>query len=431
MILRVTSLRLFHLLFLLGASRCLFAQEASSRLSSTITLDNAVSEALERNLGLLAERYNLSIADARITTARLRPNPVVSIGGDHLDVLGTGYSQQNAAGPAEYSIRTDFVLERGHKRENRIAVAQGGKAVAQLQLLNTVRGIVLDVQNAFVEVLLARANLALARDNLQAFRDVVRINEARVKSGDLAEVELLRVQLAELQFETAVRQAELRVTTARARLQVLLGRTGETNAFEVSGELRHDEALLVLETLQEQARQLRPDVQALARDQARSLAELRLQVAQGAVDYTVGTEYRRQQGLAGRGNSLGIFFQTNIPVFNRNQGEIERARQEQRQIEARIRALTASVENEVQVAYLAYSSSRATLEAVEKTMLAKARDVRQITQYSYTRGEATLVEFLDAQRAYNETVQTYNSARAEYARSLYQIDAATGRPAGQ
>ena len=85
----------------------------------------------------------------------------------------------------------------------------------------------------------------------------------------------------------------------------------------------------------------------------------------------MGTEYRRQQGIAGTGNSLGVFFQTNLPIFNRNQGEIERAQQEQRQIEARIRALNASVENEVDIAYQQYASSRTTLEKLEKTMLAK------------------------------------------------------------
>lgn len=412
-------------LILTLACHTILGQTNSSPTAIPLALDEAVKEALEKNLGLLAERYNVSIADARIITAHLRPNPILSIGGDHLDVLGTGYSAENAAGPAEYSIRTDFVFERGRKRENRIAVAETTRAVAQLQLLNTVRGIVLDVQNGFVEVLLAKANLTLAQENLQSFRDIVRINEKRVKSGDLAEVELLRVQLAELQFENSARQAELRVSTSKARLQLLLGRTRAN--FDVTGELRRDESPLELEALQEQARKLRPDVQALARDQARSLAEVRLQLAQGIVDYTVGTEYRRQQGLAGTGNSLGVFFQTNIPVFNRNQGEIERARQEQRQIEARIRALSASVENEVEIAYQQYTSSRTTVEKLEKTMLARARDVRQITQYSYTRGEATLIEFLDAQRAYNETIQTYNEARAEYARNLFQIDAATGK----
>ncbi|HUQ92100.1 MAG TPA: TolC family protein [Bryobacteraceae bacterium] len=396
-----------------------------------LSMEQAVAEALDRNLGLLAERYNISIADARIITARLRPNLVLSIGGDHLDLLGTGYNAVNAAGPSEYSVRTDFVFERGRKRENRVAVAVTSKSVVELQLVNTLRGVVLEVQNAFVEVLLAKSNLVLATENLEAFRSIVRLNETRVKAGDLAEIELLRVQLAELQFENAVRQAELRAASARTRLRLLLGRTGQAGTFDVVGELRRDEVLLSLDTLREQARLRRPDVKALANDQARSLAELRLQIAQGAVDYTVGTEYRRQQGLAGRGNSLGVFFQTTIPVFNRNQGEIERTRQEQRQIEARMRALTAAVENEVDLAYMQFLTSQATLQKVETTMLPRAREVRQISQYSYTRGEATLIEFLDGQRAYNETVQIYNDARAEYARSLYQMDAATGSAASR
>src|SRR5262245_44235863 len=175
-----------------------------------ISIDDAVREALDRNLDILAERYNLTLADARIVTARLRPNPVVSVGGDHLDLLGTGYNAENMAGPPEYSIRTDFLLERGGKRGNRIAVAENSRAVVALQLLNSARTLILDVQNAFVEVLLAKENLSLAQENLRAFGDIVRVNQTRVKSGDLAEVELLRTELAQLQFENGVRQAELR-----------------------------------------------------------------------------------------------------------------------------------------------------------------------------------------------------------------------------
>src|SRR5262249_45117339 len=156
-----------------------------------------------------------------------------------------------------------------------------------------------------------------------------------------------------------------------------------------------------------------------------------LQIAQGKVDYVVGSEVRRQDGLAGRGNSLGFFFTTNLPVFNRNQGEIERARQEQRQLEARYSALQAQIESEVDTAYAQYDIARNTVERIEGTMLNKARDVRQITEYSYRRGEASFVEFLDATRAYNETIQTYNEARAEYARALYLIDSVAGKVATQ
>src|SRR5262249_40937156 len=88
-----------------------------------LTLDQAISEAMANNLNLIAERYNLSVAETRIITARLRPNPVFSAGGDHLDLLGTGYNRVNMAGPEEYAVRTDFILEGAGKRDNRIAVA--------------------------------------------------------------------------------------------------------------------------------------------------------------------------------------------------------------------------------------------------------------------------------------------------------------------
>ncbi len=395
--------------------------------SPPIPLEDAIREALDHNLSLVAERFNLPVAEARLITAQLRPNPVFSVGADHLDILGTGYNLQNAAGPAEISLRTDFLLERGAKRAGRIAVAQDNRALVDLQLLNTVRNLVLDVQTVFTEILLARENLSLAQDNLKAFGDIVNVNRIRVKSGDLSEVELLRTELAQLQFENAVRQAGLRQSTARNRLQSLLGRDRSAPLVDVSGKMRKDIQPVDREKLEQSALDARPDLLGLRRDQARSLSELRLQLAQGKVDYTVGSEYRRQQGLGGRGNSVGLFFSASLPVYNRNQGEIERARQEQRQIEARLKALTAAIRTEVETAYLQHATARTTLDRIENTMLAKARDVRRIMEYSYRRGEASLVEFLDAQRAYNETIQAYNEAQAEFARSLYQLDAVSGK----
>jgi len=303
--------------------------------------------------------------------------------------------------------------------------------VVRAQLQNTIRQLALDVENAFVDVLQARDNLTLARENLEAFTQIVGVNETRVRAGDLADVELLRTQLAQLQFQNNVRQAELRVTTAQSKLRLLIGRKAGEPAFQVAGDLRKDTIPVNRELLKQQAMQLRPDLQAVVRDQARSAAELRLQIAQGKVDYTVGSEVRRQQGLAGRGNSLGFFFSTSLPLFNRNQGEIERARQEQQQLDARYEALQAAIENDVDTAYAQYEIARNTVERIEGTMLNKARDVRQITEYSYRRGEATFVEFLDATRAYNDTIQSYNEARAEYARTLYLIDAVSGKVATQ
>ena len=424
----MNQLKLFVITYLLWLSPC-FPQSRSdaSQQPESLTIDQAVAESLEKNIGLLAERYNVSVAEARLITARLRPNPIVSLGGDHLDLLGTDYNEINRAGPQEFNFRTDFLLERGSKRKSRIEVAENARSVAQLQLLNTIRGLVLDVQSAFVDMQLARDSLALAQENLKALNEIVEVNAARVRAGDLADVELVRTRVAALQFQNAVRQAELRLYSARGRLELLLGRASLSETLEIAGPLRRETQTLSLDELGKLAFDNRPDLLALKRDQARSVAEFRLQIAQGKVDYILGTEYRRQQGLAGTGNSLGFFFSVPLPVFNRNQGEIERARLEQQQIGARARSLEATIMNEVKMAYKQYSTANALLETIEKDMLIQARDVRQITEYSYKRGEATLVEFLDAQRAFNETMQGYNEARAEHARSLYVIDSISGK----
>jgi cobalt-zinc-cadmium efflux system outer membrane protein len=392
-----------------------------------LTIDKAIQEALDHNLTILAERLNVTIAEARLITARLRPNPVFSSGLDYQDILGTGFysNPQTGAGPPEYNFRLDYILERGGKRQRRIEVAENAKAVVQLQLLDATRTLILDVQNAFVDVLLAKESLAVAQDSLKALNAVISTNENRVRAGDLAPVELFRAQVAALQFQNQVRAAQLRVRTASNRLQTVMGRTVRTPDLDVAGTIRRDSAPPELDELRARAVANRPDVQALRRDQARSVAELRSQIAQGKVDFTVGTMFHRQYGYA-NGNAMGFFFSAPLPVFNRNQGEIERARREGEQIAQRIRAIENNVRSEVENAYETYRTAQATLENVEKDMLGKARQVREIMDYSYRRGEASLIEFLDAQRTFNETLQVYNEARAEYARNLYLIDSVTG-----
>jgi cobalt-zinc-cadmium efflux system outer membrane protein len=393
-----------------------------------LTIEQAVAEGIQNNLGLVAERYSVPIADARLLTASLRPNPVASVWGNYLDILGTGFNAAtNAAGPTESGARVDVVFERGGKRQQRIEVARAARSVAELQLLNAIRSVVLDVQTAFVEVLQAKSDLALAQETLRAFDEIVSVNTVRVRNGDLAEVELIRTQVAQLQFENSVRRAALRLQTTRAQLRLLLGRGTGGRPVDAVGEMRRDESRLTFNALREGALSRRPDLLAQRQDQARSQAELRLQLAQGKIDYTVGASVNRQwvRGLTA-GNSVGVFLSVPLPLYNRNQGEIERARLEELQAESRIRATEATVESELEIAFLRYENALNALNRIEGALLGRAQEVRQITEFSYRRGEATFLEFLDAQRAYNEAVQAQTEARAEFARSLYALDAATG-----
>lgn len=402
------------------------AQTASADVEP-ISIGQAVAEATDKNLDLIAARFNVPIAQARVLTASLKPNPIFSLEAGHLIYpITPSFNKETAGGPNEFAVRTDFVFERGGKRERRIEAAEASRSVAEFQLLDALRTLTLSVQTAFVDILEAKANLALALDTLKSFEDIVNVNTVRVKSGDLAEVELIRTEVAEVQFENTVRQAQLQTETARMRLQLLLGRPLTERLVDATGDMRRDEVTMGLPSLTQQASAQRPDLLAQRRDQARSQAELRLQLANAAVDYTVGAEYRRQQGASTFANLTGVFFSTNLPVSNRNQGEIARAIQEQLQVDTKLRSLEAAVQSDIQIAFLRYSNAQATLSRVEGALLDRARGVREIIDYSYRRGEASFLEFLDAQRAYNETMQAYNAARAGFARSRYDIDAAIG-----
>lgn len=402
------------------------AQQLSDK-SQPLTLNQTIREAVENNLELIAQRFNVPIAQAQVITASLRPNPVLSLSYEYLYFTPASTTGDIFSNPTEYSARTDFIFERGGKRQRRMDVAYAARSVAELQVIDAVRLTVLNVQKAFVEVLHAKADLTLAQETLATFDEVVRINTSRVRNGDLAEVELIRSEVARLQSENTVRKAELELQTARARLQILLGRRREDPMVDATGEMRAEQLSVSLETLVEQAIAQRPDLLAQRKERIRSQADIRLQLANAKVDYTFGSEYNKQK-VSGRSNSVAFYFFSALPVFNRNQGEIERARQQEVRSEAQTRAVEATIQNEVEIAYLTYNNSLVTVTRIEQSLVAKAKDVRQVAEFSYKRGQASFLELLDAQRAYNETMLAYNGARADLAQSLYTVDAAVGAP---
>ena len=400
---------------------------SGSRFPRTLTMEQAVEEATQNNLGLLAQRMNLTIAEAALITAKLRPNPVVSFSSDHLDLLGSGFNRQNSGGPAEISWRVDAVVERGNKRQLRMETAEYARKIAEAQLLESIRTLKLAVSQACIDVIQAKANLALASDNLRTFEEVVRINDRRVKAGSIAPLELTRSRVAMLQFRGSLKRAELELATAKTKLQGLLGRKTPFDEFDIRGELKvplHGEP--DLSQLQERALAARPDVVALARTQARSQSELRLQLAQAKVDFTYGVEYRRQQGLNGRSNSLGFFFSAPLPLYNRNQGEIARVRAAQDQILREAQALRAQALTEVKTAYQEFRSARDLVESIERDLLKLAEQARDTAVYVYRSGASSLIEFLDAQRAFNETMQSYHEAQGTYRRAILRLNTAVG-----
>jgi cobalt-zinc-cadmium efflux system outer membrane protein len=395
----------------------------------TLTIDQAVDEAIQKNLALFAEQANLSVADAAIVTARLRPNPVLSGSAESLDVLGTGFDEANQAGPPQYAMRIDVPLERAHKREYRMEVADSAHRLAEAKVADVVRRLKLDVILASVDILEAKAKLQLAQDNLQTLERLVQLNERRLTSGAIAPLEVNRSRVAMLQYRGNARLAQLAVAEARLKLLPLLGRKPDEQPVDIDDRLGVPpaEAAPDLAGLQSAAQSSRPDLQQLHHDQARTQADLRLQVAQGKVDYTVGAEYRREQGVNGRGNMLGLFVSVPLPVFNRNQGEILRATAEHEKANRSLTAVETDVAGEVASAYEEFNSARELLIEIERDLLKPTTEVREGTTYTYQAGASSLLDVLDGQRAYNDTMETYYSAQASYRRALARLALAVNK----
>ena len=393
-----------------------------------LSVDQAVHEAIDHNPGLTAQRATLAVADAAIVTASLRPNPVLTGDVDSLDWVGTGFSEQNNAGPPQAAVRVDVPLERGRKRALRSAVAQYGRALADAQVADASRRLTLDVTLACVDVLEAKARLALARDNLQTLERLVDLNDRRVATGAIAPLEVTRSRVAMLQYRASVRTAELALTQARLKLLPLLGvRTGDA-PIDIDDRLRLavQPAAPNLDALQAAARAARPDLRAGRTEQARTQADLRLQLAQATVDYTVGAEFRRQQGIAGRGNMLGFFVSVPLPFFNRNQGEIARAEAEQRRSGLALTAVESEVRAEVASAFEEFRSSQQLVAEMERDLLKPANDARAGTTYTYQAGATSLLDVLDAQRAFNDTMDSYYAAQATYRRAHAKLTLVAG-----
>ena len=293
------------------------------------------------------------------------------------------------------------------------------KSVAQL---------VLTIVEFLRKLMAAQALRALMADTLGTYQGLARVNKARVVAGSIPGFEATRSEVAMLQFRATVVRADLDLAKATAQLRTLLGRPPEApleivDALAIAGGERTADDVAAVESL---ALRSRPDLLSFQLAQARSVADLRLQEALGRVDYTVGAEYRRQQGISGRSNSLGFFFSAPLPLLSRNQGEIARAGAERDQAGQLIAARRAQVIADVRSAHHDYTVTRELVAGIERDLLVPAGRVRDISSYTYQAGGGTLLELLDAQRAFNETMQTYVDAQANLRRAIARLNAAAG-----
>jgi cobalt-zinc-cadmium efflux system outer membrane protein len=182
-------LRAAAALVVVCVSRHAAAQVATPVPAEEMTAAQAIQEAITHNQDLIAKRADVTVTETQVLTARLRPNPVLSLGADHLDWLGTGFNDVNNGGPTEIAARVDVPVERGDKRALRIDEAEASRKIAEARVADAIRTLTETVALACADVSQADQNLTLARETLRTFEALATLNDQRVSAGAAAPAE--------------------------------------------------------------------------------------------------------------------------------------------------------------------------------------------------------------------------------------------------
>src|SRR5579863_3996493 len=295
---------------------------AQNPASVTISLDDAIQMALRHNHNLLAARTTIQQSEAEEITANLRPNPVILSDWQFLPIFQPSqFSSDYLDNTAQFDLGVSYLFERGKKRQHRLAAAKDVTAVSRSQVADNERTVTFNVASQFINVELAESTLELANQDLKSFQNTVEIAEARYKAGDIGEGDLLKIKLQLLQFQTDVSQAQLARVQGLSDLRQLLGYESVGPDYDIAGSFDFEPVKGILEDFQTKALQTRPDLQAARLGVNAADSQLALQKAIGKRDVTGQASYTHLAYT----NNISLFGQIQLPIFDRNQGEIARA----------------------------------------------------------------------------------------------------------
>jgi len=398
-------------------------QPGTPRGPVRITLDEAVSLALAHNHALAAARTTIQQSQAQEITANLRPNPVLMADAQFLPIFNPNrwtadYTDQSA----QFDLGASYLFERGRKRQHRVQAARDQTAVTISQVADNERQLSFQTATAFVSVLLAEDNLALARKDLDSFKSTVDISETRFKAGDISEGDYLKIKLQLLQFQTDVSQAELGRVQALVSLRELLGYESVPANFDVAGTLDYSPVKTTKDEALAMAAEHRPDLRAAIQGVAAAASQHELAIAYGKRDPTVELVYTHTGAMS----TASAFFNMEIPIFTRNQGEISRTKYAQTQAEELRRVAEETVEGDVAGAIEGVQSNDQIIRLYRSGYLDESKLSLDISEYAYKRGAASLLDFLDAERSYRATQLAYRQSLASYMLAVEQLREATG-----
>ena len=399
------------------------SQTSQPSASARISLDDAIRLALQHNHALQALRSTIQQSLAEEITANLRPNPTLGLDAQFLPIfqpnqLTADYLDQSA----QFDAGIGYLFERGKKRQHRLRAAKDQTAVVRSLVSDSERQLVFNVSQQFVDVLLAESTLEFAQQDLDSFQKTVDISKERFRVGDMSEGDFLKIKLQLLQFQSDVSAAKLAELQSLAALRQLLGFETVPDDYDVQGTLDYQPVHADLKDLKNVAATNRPDLRAAQQAVTAAESQFALQKANGKMDITGTFDYSHTAAAS----SGSFFYNMPLPIFNRNQGEIARAQYSITQAQEQASETAQQVLTDVVTAFANLQTNDQIIQLYQGGYVDQAKQSRDISEYAYRKGAASLLDYLDSERTYRANQLAYRQALASYMLALEQMRQAVG-----
>lgn len=379
----------------------------------------------KNNPNLLAAEVFIRENKAIEITAGLRPNPVVNLSEDQFAFFNG--SPYRPTGATQLTHTLSYLVERRNKRGLRVQSAQLQTEVSKTDVMDLERQLMFTLRDSYIRVLQSKAVLELALENITAYDKVIEVNRERMRAGDIAKIDLSRVELGRVQFESDLINATVALRTAKIGMLSLLNEAISVDQFDVAGPYTDGVLVPSQDELRAKALAARPDLRSAATAIEKARNDNKLAWANGSTDPTLASDYAR----IGPKNTMGVGVSFPIKIFDKNQGEKERTRLEIERLEKVKKSIEVTAVRDVDSAYAAVESVRALLGPYKERYLAQSAEVRDTVSFSYSKGGASLLELLDAQKSYRDTQVTYRNLIASFLAAVNQLSLAAGADLGR
>src|SRR5579863_543120 len=401
---------------------------SAAHAQTALTWEQVRERFRAQNPNLAAGRVGIDESKAQEITAYLRPNPDLTVSTDGTQLTPYRGVYRPFAG-TQFSPSVSYLHECEHKRELRLDSARGATAIASSTLEDQDRTLLFNLRSAFVNILHAKEILRVAQENLTYYDRVLEVNRTRQQAGDISEVDLGRLELQRVQYESDLQNADVSLRTAKIQLLSLLNDRTPIERFDVNGNFEFSEQTTPLEEFRAMALDARPDLRAALQTIDKAKTDHQLAMANGSTDPTFSGWWTHNPSFNNPYdfNTIGASVSIPLRIHDKNQGEKLRTQLDIARNESLVDANRAQIFNDVDSAYATIASNVALLRPYKDKYLPQAAKVRDTIAFAYQNGGASLLDFLSAQNDYRSIQLSYLNLVGSYMTAAGQMNLAVGK----